>query len=145
MKISRLLACLLIVACAALLGGCITQLNANVAPGAKLDEVKKFYVVHLPEDGRGVEKLIAARLNTMGKQATSGEKSAVPDDVDAVVTYQDKWMWDITMYMIQLDVQVQQPKTEMTIASSHSMRTSLARKSPPEMVEEVLGQIFKKQ
>lgn len=127
----------------ALLSGCVTQLNSDVSPEAKLQDLKTIYVVHLPQDGRGVDKLIADRLAVMGKQATSGERSAMPEDVDAIVTYQDKWMWDITMYMIELNVQVRRPKNEIALATGHSLRTSLARKSPAQMVEEVLNDIFK--
>jgi hypothetical protein len=101
-------------------------------------------VVRLDADKRGIEKLISDRLNVMGYKATAGEKTAVPDDAEAIVTYQDKWMWDITMYMIELNVQVRQPKTDIAMATGHSLRTSLARKSPPEMVEEVLTDLFKK-
>jgi hypothetical protein len=144
MKYLRLLGSLLILISAAFLSGCVTRLDATITPGTKLDQVNTFYVVHLPADGRGVERLIADRLNTMGKKATFGEKSEAPAGVDAVVTYQDKWMWDITMYMIELNIQLRQPKTEMAIATGHSLRTSLVRKSPPEMIEEVLGQIFTK-
>ena len=124
--------------------GCVTQLKSDVVPGTDLKALKKIFVVKLPADQRGVERLIADRLNVMGYQATAGEKSAVPDDVQAVVTYQDKWMWDITMYMIELNVQVRQPKTDIAMATGHSLRTSLVRKSPPEMVEEVLTDLFKK-
>jgi hypothetical protein len=142
---TRLLASLLIVFAAIFLGGCATsQLNADVSPGTNLGELKTIYVVHLPKDERGIDRLIADRLNVMGKQATSGEKAAIPADVDAVVTYQDKWMWDITMYMIELNIQLRHPKTDMSFASGHSLRTSLVRKSPPEMVQEVLTEIFNK-
>jgi hypothetical protein len=127
-----------------LMSGCMTQLKSDVMPGTDLSALKKIYVVRLMADQRGVEKLIADRLNLMGFQATAGEGVNVPTDVDAVITYQDKWMWDITMYMIQLDVQVRQPKTQAAIASGHSLRTSLVRKSPPEMVAEVLTDLFKK-
>jgi len=134
---------LLLLAVAALISGCVTQLTSDLSPGITLSEVKKFYVVHLPQDEHGVDRLIAERLNLMGRTATYGDKSGVPADVDAIVTYQDKWMWDITMYMIELNIQLRKPKTEIAIATGHSMRTSLVRKSPPEMVEEVLNEIFK--
>jgi hypothetical protein len=127
-----------------LTSGCMTQLKSDIMPGTDLSALKKIYVVRLMADQRGVEKLIADRLNLMGYQATAGEAVNVPADADAIITYQDKWMWDITMYMIQLDVQVRQPKTQAAIASGHSLRTSLVRKSPPEMVEEVLTDLFKK-
>lgn len=145
MKKSSLL--LLLVALVGLMSGCSTvQLNSNVTPGTDLNGLKKFYVVRLDKDTRGVEKLIAQRLTTLGKEASAIEPSvAVPADADAVVTYQDRWIWDITMYMLQLDVQIRNPKTNMALATGHSLRTSLARKSPPEMVEEVFNDIFKKQ
>lgn len=47
------------------------------------------------------------------------------------------------MYMIELNVQVRRPTTEVAMATGHSLRTSMARKSPPEMVAEVLDDIFK--
>lgn len=126
-----------------LMSGCMTQLNSNITPGTDLKGLKKFYVVRLPADQRGIDRLIADRLNLMGRQATNGDKSGMPEDTQALVTYQDKWMWDMTMYMIELNIQLRQPKTEIAIASGHSMRTSLVRKSPPEMVEEVLTDMFK--
>src|SRR5690242_21668455 len=86
-----------------LLSGCATN-NAVKAPDANLGRLKSFYVVRLPADERGVEKLIAARLSAMGYQSSSGEAASPPAPVDALVTYQDRWMWDITMYMIKLDI-----------------------------------------
>jgi hypothetical protein len=144
MKSLRSLVALMLLVASVFLTGCITKLDSQLAPGANLAEVKTLYVVRLEKDGRGIEKLIADRLNLMGKSATSGERSAAPANVDAIVTYQDKWMWDLTMYMIELYVQIRAPKTEMALATGHSLRTSLARKSPPEMVEEVLNDVFKK-
>ncbi len=134
----------LLAAIVALFSGCATaQLNSDVAPTANLTEIKKLHVVRLPKDERGVERLIADRLNTMGKEATFGERSAAPADADAIVTYQDKWMWDLTMYMIELNVQIRQPTSDIALATGHSLRTSLVRKSPAEMVAEVLNEIFK--
>lgn len=63
--------------------------------------------------------------------------------VDALVTYQDKWMWDITMYMLQLSIQIRDGKDRTVLATGQSFRPSLVRKSPEGMVNEVLGEIFK--
>jgi len=122
--------------------GC-ANMQTSKAPGADLHQYHSFYVAKLPADGRGIEKIIASRLQLMGYQATSGDTDAPPSPVDALVTYQDKWMWDITMYMIKLDVQIRDGKTNMIVANGESMRPSLQRKSPEGMVEEVLGNIFK--
>ena len=98
-------------------------------------------MVPAAEDTRGVSQLIADKLNQMGFVATTSDKK--PAGVDAVVTYVDKWMWDITMYMLELTVVVRDPSNDFALASGNSFHTSLTRKSPTEMVDEVTGNIFK--
>ena len=126
-----------------LLSGCATNLESDVAPGVNLTELETVFVQKLPADGRGVEKLIAEELTRMGFKASYGPELPADQTFDAMVTYQDKWMWDITMYMIELRIQVLNPESRFVMASGQSFRTSLARKSPPEMVKEVLSEIFK--
>jgi hypothetical protein len=125
-----------------LLGACATVESAK-APDADLKSLKSFYVVRVPEDERGVEKLIAARLGALGYSATSGDAAQPPQHVDAIVTYVDRWMWDITMYLIKLDIQIHDGSSGAVIARAQAMRPSLQRKSPEGMVQEVLGEIFK--
>jgi hypothetical protein len=117
-------------------------MSATKDPSTDLGKLKAFYVVHLPADDRNIDKIIADQLNLMGYKATAGESSSTPANVDAVVTYQDRWMWDITMYMIELNIQVRDPQTNFVLASGRSMRPSLERKSPPDMAQEVLQSIF---
>jgi len=47
------------------------------------------------------------------------------------------------MYMIELNVQLREPKTEIALATAKSYRPSLQRKTPAGMAEEVLSQLFK--
>ena len=125
------------------LAGCVnTELVADIDPSADLTGLETFYVAKFDPDERGIEAIIAAELNRMGKTATSGLSPTPPSPVDAVVTYQDKWMWDITMYMIELSIDLRDPETNYKFATGRSYRTSLARKSPEEMAAEVLGEIF---
>ena len=51
-------------------------------------------------------------------------------------TYKDKWMWDITMYMIELTITFREPGTDYPLAEGNSYHTSLTRKSPEEMVDD---------
>ena len=124
--------------------GCASSLQAKKMPGTDLSKLKTFYVQKLAADGRGIEQVIANRLTYMGFTAASGASETPSSPVDAIVTYQDKWMWDITMYMLQLSIQLRDPQTRMVLAIGDSMRTSLIRKSPEGMVDEVLTEIFKK-
>ncbi|MFA5631130.1 MAG: hypothetical protein WC997_06445 [Porticoccaceae bacterium] len=128
-----------------LITGCASSLTADKDPSIQLSTYNIFYVVRQPRDERGIEKLIAAELTALGKTAFSGEAAADPEAYDVVVTYIDKWSWDITTYMLELKVELRDPRTNYVIASGHSHRTSLKRKSPEGMVKEVLNQIFSKQ
>ncbi|WP_323816378.1 hypothetical protein [Cellvibrio sp. NN19] len=128
------------------LSGCaVNKMDAQIYPDQDLSKINSFYVVKLDADDRGVNDLIAKKLTAVGKQATTGAVSDTPAQVDAVVTYTDKWMWDITMYMIELTVVIQDPKDKFPIAKGYSMHTSLTRLSPEEMVDEVITNIYKKQ
>jgi hypothetical protein len=131
------------VACTALLlSGCAT-LDSAKAPDANLKALKSFYVAQESGDDHGIDKLIAARLTGMGYSATYGEAPQPANRVDAIVTYQDRWMWDITMYMLKLDVQLHDGESGAVVARAQAMRPSLQRKSPEAMVQEVLGEMFK--
>ena len=93
------------------------------------------------KDKNNVNQLIKTKLEKQGYVVTTGPEMPAPYATDMSVTYVDKWMWDITMYMIELTVNFRDPKTNFPIATGNSLHTSLTRKSPEEMVEEVLTNI----
>jgi len=125
------------------LAACAT-LQATKAPSADLSTIKTVYVQKVEGDGYNVYQVITARLNAMGFKATSGASADPPEPVDAIVTYVDRWMWDLTMYMIRLNIQVRDGKTRSILASGESYRPSLERRSAEEMVAETLDAIFKR-
>jgi hypothetical protein len=123
-------------------GGCaVNRATATVDPSANLGSLKTMYVVKAPKDGDQINVLIADNLRTRGYTVSTGTEK--PSGVDAVVTYVDKWMWDITMYLLELTVTIRDPKNDYPLASGNSFHTSLTRKSPTEMVDEVIDNIFK--
>jgi len=126
--------------------GCaVNRASATLSPGVDLKTVKSAYVVKQPKDSRGINDLIAANLEKRGYAVTRGPELGTPYAADVAVTYVDKWMWDITLYLIELTVNVRDPKTGFPMAVGDSFHTSLTRKSPPEMVDEVLDNVFKAQ
>ena len=143
----RLAVLMPVLAMLALSSGCATnRATANVASDVDIGKYKSFYVVRLPADERGTDKLIAESLQKRGFSATSGpQPEGRPAGADALVTYTVRWMWDMTMYMIELNIQLRNPVNNFPVASGNSLHTSLTRKSPPEMVDEVLNNIFNAQ
>ena len=132
--ICMILVCWLVTGCA--------SMQSSRAPGTDLSTLHTFYVQKLPEDDGSVVKVISDRLNAMGYQSTYGAGEHPPKETDSIVTYQDRWMWDITMYMIRLTIQIRDGKSRAILASAESYRPSLERKSPEGMAEEVLTDIF---
>jgi hypothetical protein len=127
---------------AAILVGCVNSAHQAKSSSVNLSNIKKIYVEKFPSDGRGIEKIIANELNSMGYEAVVGEIQ--PDDIDAFITYRDKWRWDITMYMLSISIKMRDPETGFPLAIGNSLHTSLTRKSPKELVREVLRNMLKR-
>lgn len=141
----RLITLLLTAITTTVLTGCAnTELVSDIDPQVDISQIRSVHVVKFKKDNRGIEKLIANNLNNLGIQATASPTKHPKQPVQAIVEYRDKWMWDLTMYMLELNIDFRDPETNYKFATGRSYRTSLARKSPEEMVDEVLSDIFNK-
>ncbi len=121
--------------------GCVNRATGSIEAATNLPSLKTMYIKKIPKDD-ATHALIAEKLRSKGVTVTSGVEAA-PSNVDAVVTYIDKWMWDMTMYMMELTITIHDPKTDAQLATGNSMHGSLTRKSPKEMVDEVVDNIYK--
>lgn len=122
----------------AFLHGCaINRATATVDQTTDLSALQVFYIKKYSKDTRDTNILIQDKLAEMGFQVSETET-----DVDAIVTYVDKWFWDITMYMLELTITLRDPNTDFPLATGNSYHTSMTRKSPEGMVDEVLTNIF---
>ena len=123
--------------------GCATNhATATLMADADLQKVKSVYIVHSDTDTRNVDKQLQKAFQKRGIEATVGPAHAPPYTGDASVTYVDKWFWDITMYLLELTVTVRNPGNDFPMATGNSLHTSLTRKSPEEMTDEVVGNIL---
>jgi hypothetical protein len=141
--IKRIVPLVLIAGAMALTSGCaVNRANASLSPGADLSKVRTAYVVKHGNDKYNVNEIIRSKLEKKGYAVTTGTQAAAPAATDISVTYIDKWMWDITMYMVELTIDFRDPKTNFPLATGNSLHTSLTRKSPDAMVDEVLNNIL---
>jgi hypothetical protein len=134
----------LVIAIFILSSGCaVNRATATVDPKTDLSKIKTLSVIPYEPAASEIALLIERKLKSMGYQVITGQNTQT--EVDAVVTFKDKWVWDITTYMIELTIVIREPKTEYPLATGNSFHTSLTRKSPEEMVEEVLNNIFRRE
>ena len=130
-----------LVLCVLTTGCAVNRATANVDPSANLDKMRTLQVKKLEGEDGSVRKLIADDLRDRAYSVTTDEPP--PQKDDGVVTYVDKWMWDITMYLLELTITIRDPQSDFPLATGNSLHTSLTRLSPPDMVKEVLDNIYK--
>jgi len=122
--------------------GCaINRATAYKEPSAKLSTLKSMYVKQAPDDDK-LYPIIAEKLRSRGITVTVGT-GPTPKEVDALVTYIDRWTWDITMYPVELTLVIREPQSEYPIALGNSYHTSLTRLSAEAIVAEVIDNIYK--
>jgi hypothetical protein len=131
----------IVLACSLATGCAINRASATADPTMKWEAIKSVHVKKLDADERGIQQLLATKLKARGFSVTADPQPN--PQADALVTYADKWMWDITMYMLELTVQIRDPQSNFALATGNSYHTSLTRKSPTEMVDEVIDNILK--
>lgn len=139
--IPRLLLGVFVVSSALASGCAVNRATASADPSIRWDSLKSFHVKRLEGEDGSTQQLIAEKLRAKGFTVSADPEQ--PKNPDAMVTYIDRWMWDITMYMLELTVMIRDPKTGFPLAQGNSLHTSLTRKSPKEMVDEVIENIFK--
>lgn len=143
MKTNKVAAVVLTLLLIGLTGCAMQNLEARVVPDASLSTRQSYYVVRHEQDTRSIDRTIAEQLEAMGMASiSSGPESNKPSDVDVIVLYEDRWMWDMTNYLIFLKIQFRDADSNTLLARGKSYRTSLARKSIEEMVQETLVAIF---
>lgn len=122
--------------------GCaVNRATASADPSTDWTKIKSVHVSQLDGEDGSTKQLIAEKFRSSGFVVTADPEPATQPD--ARVTYLDKWMWDLTMYMLELTIVVRDPKSDFPLAQGNSYHTSLTRKSPKEMVDEVVDNILK--
>ena len=133
-RIFLVLLCLVLAGCA--------SVSSFRAPKVQLDDLGSIYVVHFEPDKRHLELVIADDLRARGYNAKSGEANDMPSGTKTVVTYIDHWYWDITNYMLDIEIVFREAGSDIKLASGKSYRPSLQRSSPEKMVKETLDKIL---
>jgi hypothetical protein len=127
-----------------ILFSCTAKITSSpTAPNVNPKAFNTFYIIRSDADTRGVYRIIQGELQGMGKKATSGHRSSIPEGVDVVLWYRENWVWDMGWYLFNLSIQFRDPKTNILLASAMSNRPSVVRTSPELMAREVLDTMLR--
>lgn len=104
---------------------CATAPLGGTMPGVDLRLHQPIHVVHQPNDGRGIDRILADALRQHGFEATAGPASERPAGARAVLEYEDRWNFDMRMYLIYLRLDVRTVDTGVLLATAQSYQGSL--------------------
>ena len=119
--------------------------STSVAPNVDLGVIKTLYVVRNTDDARAVYQLIESQLRTMQRQASSGSEFSKPKDMDAVVTYDARWGFDLFpdgWFLRNFVIEIRDPKTNVLLATGLYAQRAERRRAEP-VVAETIDSVFK--
>jgi lysyl-tRNA synthetase class I len=88
--------------------------------------------------------MIVKELTRLGYQASHGPLTMLPENTDAVLTYEDRWEWDFKTYLIEFNVTVRTARTNKKLADGRYYQPTPNSKAPAEVVSKVLTPLFGK-
>jgi len=127
-------------ACLAL-AGCSSVTQRQVLP---LDQFPRVYVERRLNDNHYLDEVLVAELRQLGFEASSGPRTLLPPEIDAVMTYDAKWAWDFKTYLTELTLEVHTYPAGKKLADSQFTQRSLFTKAPPEVVRVLLKSLCTK-
>lgn len=124
----------------ALSAGCsslTTKREIDLAP------YRRIYVEHRLTDNHHIDDAIVAELKARGYEASSGPLTMLPEGIQAIISYEDRWAWDFKSYLIDLNLEVRENFSGKPLAQGHYHQASARTKPPADVVHEIIGDLFK--
>lgn len=120
----------------------INREHARFDTSKEIQASDVFFVERTADEKRKLDQLIADNLAARGKTASAGTSDDMPHGTTVLVTYDDRWYWDITMYLIEMTITLRDPSTREAFAIGTSHHTSMTRLNPVEMVDEIISNLI---
>lgn len=107
-----------------------------------LASFRRVYVVHRLTDDHHIDEMIVRELQHLGHEASSGPLTLLPENTDAVLTYEDRWEWDFKTYLIELSVELHTARTEKKLADGHYLQQTPRAKPAADVVRDLVGALL---
>jgi hypothetical protein len=119
--------------------------SASVRKVVSLDRYHRIYVERRLNDNHQLDELFVAELRRLGREASSGPMTMLPEKTDAVLTYDARWEWDFKTYVIELSFELHTVIPRKKLADARYHQPTIKTKSAETVIRELLGQLFAKQ
>ena len=125
-----------------LLAGC-SSLASRKNPAVDFGRFQHFYVEHRITDDHGIDQLIVNDLRDRGRDASHGHLTMIPEKIDVIISYEDRWTWDFKSYLIELNIAARDARTNKLIATATHRHPGPLSKEPKKMIRKILDSFFK--
>ena len=124
--------------------GCISNTAGRLMLPADVAVHGSYFVERGPDDSHDLAAAIAARMQARGLNAITGAPGETRTDCDYVVTYTDRWFWDMRMYLADLRIELRDAKDHSIVGFGQSSQSSLKAmgKTHEDVVDTALDQLF---
>jgi opacity protein-like surface antigen len=128
-------------AAAILLAGCST---ASVRKPVRLDSYQHIFVEQRLNENQHLDEMMVDELKALGRDASSGPLTMMPDNADAVLSYDARWNWDFKTYLLELNLSLRAAHSNKKLADARYYQPSLRTKAAPAIVHELIVSMFGK-
>lgn len=126
-----------------ILTGCATY-EATVERGHNLKTLQRFFVISNLNDNHGLDHQIALALQSHGLKAEVGPLTMMPEETQAIVTYDDRWTWDFSDHLVDLRISLRDTRSEQDFASASFRAKIPVHKPTPDIVAQVVAELLAK-
>ena len=140
-SLTRLIAILALVATA---GGCVGNSSGQMTLPEATARQSAYFVERHARDERDLASTIAERMRARGLSAVAGTATDRKPEHSYVVTYVDRWFWDMRMYLADLRIEVRDAKDQSIVGYGQSSQSSLKAmgQTHVDIVDTALDQLF---
>ena len=106
-------------------------------PGAR------YFVVRHEKDERDLASIVVEALRERGIEARAGSLAEATPDVDFILTYSDRWSWDMRMFLALFRLEVRSPHfRELHFVESAQSSLAALGKKYEAIVERSVDELF---
>ncbi len=95
-------------------------------------------------DNHRLDELLVAELRQLGREASSGPLTMMPEKTDALLTYDARWEWDFKSYLIELNLELHTVPAHKKLADGRYHQPSIRTKRPADVIRDLLVPLFSK-
>jgi len=124
-----------------LLAGCSSVTSRKVIA---LDSFQRIYVERRLNENHRLDEVFVAELRRLGREASSGPLTMMPEKTDAILTYDARWEWDFQTYLIELNLELHTTHAHKKLADANYHHPTIKARPPDEVIREMLRRLFVK-